>query len=58
MYSLMSGSVQEAVPDVQECLGGPTGCLGVVGRPSQMSRSCREVLRMSRRCPGVVERHS
>ena len=41
MFSLMSGSVWEAVPDVQECSGGHTRCLGVVGRPYRMSGSGR-----------------
>ena len=30
----MSGSGREAVPDVQEWLGGPPKCAGVVVRPS------------------------
>ena len=32
----MSGSGQMALPDVREWSDGPTGCPGVVGRPSQM----------------------
>ena len=45
------------LPDVWECLGGlprcpgvvgrPPGCLGVVGRLSQMSESGKEACRMS-----------
>ena len=47
----MTGSVCEALPDVQEWLGSPpgssgalTGCPVVVGRPSRMSGSSRETL--------------
>ena len=36
----MSGSGQEALPNVREWLVGPPGCSGVVGRPTG--------------CPGVV----
>ena len=34
----------EALPNVWEWLGGPSGCPGVVGRPSRMPGSCREAL--------------
>ena len=34
----------EALPNVQELSGDPSGCQGVVRRPSQMSRSGRETL--------------
>ena len=50
----MTGSGRDALPDVRDWLGGPTGCLavtgglpgcqGVVGRPSWMSGSGRETL--------------
>ena len=40
----MIGSGQVVLPDVREWSGGPPGCLGVVGRPSQMSGSGRESL--------------
>ena len=47
----MSGSVLEArpdiceaLPDVREWSGGPTGGLGVIGRPSLMSGSGWEAL--------------
>ena len=33
----MTGSGREAIPDVREWLGAPSGCLGVVGRPSLMT---------------------
>ena len=42
----MYGSGQEAFPDVQERSGGPTECLGVVGRPSRMSGSGRKAYLM------------
>ena len=32
-------SGRKALPDVQEWSGGPPGCLGVVKKPSQKSRS-------------------
>ena len=34
----------EALPDVQEWLGDPSGCLGVVGWPSRMSGNGRDAL--------------
>ena len=40
----MSGSGLEALMDVREWSGGPHGCPGVVGRPSQMSGNSRESL--------------
>ena len=40
----MSRSGREVLPDVREWSSGPLGCPGVVGRPSRMSRSCRESL--------------
>ena len=40
----MCGSGREALPDMQECLEGPSGCPGVVGRPSWMSGSGRVAL--------------
>ena len=53
----MSGSCQEALPEVQEWLedppgcpgvvGCPPGCPGVVGRPTRMSGSGRMPSRMS-----------
>ena len=53
--------VPVAFPDVQEWLGGPPGCPGVVGRPSRMSGSGREALPNVRKwsrgppgCPLVV----
>ena len=52
----MSGSGQEALPNVREWsgvsprwLGGPSGCLLVVGRPSRLSISGCEAL------PDVLE---
>ena len=66
----MSGSGREALWDVREWLGVHPGCpgvvgrlsrmSGVVGRPSQMSKSCREALSEGGlpRCPGVVGRPS
>ena len=39
----------EAFPDIQQWSRGPPECPGVVGRPSQMSGSYREALRMSRK---------
>ena len=38
----MSGNGQESLSDVREWSGGPSGCLGGVGRPTQMSVSGRE----------------
>ena len=38
----MFGSVREALPDVWEWTGGPSGCPGVVGSPSWMSRSVQK----------------
>ena len=35
----MSGSGREALPDVREWLGGPSGCPEVIGRHSRMSGS-------------------
>ena len=35
----MSGSGQDALPEVQEWSDNPPGCPGVVGRPSQMSEN-------------------
>ena len=40
----MSGNGWETLPYVWECSGGPSRCLGVVGRPSRMSRSGQEAL--------------
>ena len=40
----MSGSGPEALPDVRKWSGGPCGCPGVAGRPSQMSGSGQETL--------------
>ena len=47
----MSGSGRETLSDVQEWSGGPPGCPGVVGRPSQRPGGPSG-------CPGVVERPS
>ena len=44
-HSRMSGSGQEAIQDVRECLGGSPVCPVVVGRPSQMSGSGRAALK-------------
>ena len=62
--SWMSGSGQEALPDVREWSGGHLGCPRVVGRPSLMSGSGRESNLNVQKwtggppgCPGVVERH-
>ena len=38
----MSGSSRDALPDVWQWSGGPSGRQGVVGRPSQMSGRGRE----------------
>ena len=35
----MSGSGREILTEVWERSGGPPGCLGVVGRPSRLSRN-------------------
>ena len=40
----MSESGREALPKVQEGSGGPPGCSGVDGRPSQKSGRGREPL--------------
>ena len=40
----MSGSCREALMDVQEWSGGPSGCPGVFWRSSRMSESGRETL--------------
>ena len=40
----MSGSCWEALQDVREWSEGPPGFPGVVGRPSRMSGSGREIL--------------
>ena len=40
----MFGSGREAFPDVREWLGGLPGRPGVIGRPSRMSASDRDVL--------------
>ena len=40
----MAGSSPEALPDIREWLEGPPGCLGVVGRPSQISGSGLETI--------------
>ena len=40
----MSRIGQVALKDVQEWLGGPLGCPGVVGWPSRMSRSDWEAI--------------
>ena len=42
--SWMSGSGRESLPNVQECLGVPPGCPGVVGSPFLMSGSGHEAL--------------
>ena len=39
----MTGCGREALPNVQEWSGGPQGCPGVVGRPTLMPVSGREV---------------
>ena len=61
----MSGSGRGAFKDVREWSGGPPGCPGVDGRPSQMFDSGREALPDVREwsgghpgCPGVVARAS
>ena len=61
----MTGSGQLALPKVLKWSGGPSGCPGVVGRPSWMSGSGREALPDVREwsggppgCPGVVKRPS
>ena len=51
----MSGSDREALLDVREWLEDPPEHLGVVKRPSRMSRSDREG---PPKCPRVVERPS
>ena len=38
----------ESLPDVREWSGSPTGCPGVVGRPSRMSGSGRKAYLMYR----------
>ena len=40
----MSGSGQDALPEVQEWSDNPPGCPGVVERPSRMSGNGRETL--------------
>ena len=45
--SLMSGSGQEALPNVREWLRGPPECPGVVGRPSQCLRMFGRPSRMA-----------
>ena len=40
----MTGSGLLALPDVRKWSRGPSGCLGVVGRPSRMTGSGRETL--------------
>ena len=40
----MSGSGREPLPNVRKWSGAHPGCPGVVGRPSLMSESGREVL--------------
>ena len=42
--SQMSGSDREALPEVQEWSEDPSGCPGVVGRPSRISKSGREAI--------------
>ena len=54
----MSVSGREALPDVREWSGCPSGCPGVVGKPSRMSRSGREWSGGPPKCPGVVGRPS
>ena len=54
----MSGSDRESHPNVQEWSGGPSGCLGVVQRPSRMLGSGREWLGGPSECPEVVGRSS
>ena len=52
----ISGSGWKAIPDVQEGLGGPPECPGVVRRPSLMSESGWEAIpdvqKLSRGHPG------
>ena len=48
----MSGSGQEAIPNVRELSVDSLGCPGVIVRPSQMSRSGREALPNVRQCSG------
>ena len=43
---------REALTDVRVWSGGPPGCLGVVGRPFQMSGCCREALPVVREWSG------
>ena len=40
----MSGIGRDALLDVQEWPGGPSGCPVVVGRPSRLTKSGREAL--------------
>ena len=40
----MSGSCREVIPNVREWAGVPSGCPGVIRRPSRMSGSDREAL--------------
>ena len=54
--SRMSGSGLEALPDGREWLGGSHGYPGVVGRPFQMSGSCRDALRMSESCQKALSK--
>ena len=42
--SRISANGQEALSNIREWSGGPTGCPGVVGRPSLLSWSGRETL--------------
>ena len=44
--------VQEALPDVREWSGHPTGCPGVVGKPSRMFGSGQEALPVVREWTG------
>ena len=61
--SRMSGSGQEALPDVRERLGGSGGCPGMVENVTQMSGSGQDALLEVQvwsdeppECPGVVRR--
>ena len=49
----MSWSSREALPDVQEWLGGPAVCTRVVGRPFRMPMSGREALTDVKEWSGV-----
>ena len=48
----MSRSDQEAICDVREWSGRPSGCPGLVGRPSRMTGSGLEALQHIRKWSG------